>query len=175
MHWSVPLVLAALTSIAVAAEGTATYAIDAGWKPERWNKSEGTLTTTTDGPHAGSSVGTIEVSYKGTGFEWFVVNPATPLSVANAAGTVSLWVKGAAAGYPIVVKFQDMKGNKRVDEKDLEWQIHGVTGEWQQKSFSIPAEWARPITIYAIAVHNWGHQDAAAKITYHMSELATTP
>lgn len=174
MRWSVPVLLAALTSIA-AAEGIDLYPIDATWKAERWNKSDGTLTTTADGPHTGSRVGTIEVSYKGTGFEWFVVNPAAPLSVANAAGTVSLWVKGAAAGYPIVVKFQDVKGNKRINDKDLEWQIHGVGGEWQQKTFAIPAEWARPVSIYAIAVHNWDHQNDTAKITYHVSELATAP
>ena len=175
MRWPVPVFLASLSLTAAAADGTALFQVDGAWKPERWNKTEGSLTAGGEGPHAGSPVGTIQVSYKGTGFEWYVVNPAAPLSVANAAGTVSLWVKGAAPGYPIVVKFQDVKGSKRIDDKDLEWQIHAVGGEWQQKTFAIPAEWARPISIYAIAVHNWDHQDDAAKITYQMSELATAP
>lgn len=175
MRWSLPVLLATICVGAVAADGSDIHSIDGSWKPERWNKTQGSLTAVVDGRQQGSPAGTIEVSYAGTGFEWFVINPPAPLSVANASGTVSLWVKGAAPGYPIVVKFQDVKGSKRVDDKDLEWQIHGVTGEWQQKTFAIPPEWARPVSIYAIAVHNWDHQNEAAKITYQVSDLATAP
>lgn len=178
MHWSVPALLAILaaTSSAASAADTVLSQFDSSWTPERWNKSTGTLVSTPDGPHAPLPQGTIQVSYKGTGFEGFVINPAQLLVVPNSASTVSLWVKGGGTGYPISVKFQDATGNKKSGDKDLEWGIFGATPDaWQQKSFTIPAEWARPVSIYALAVHNWDHQADALQVTYHVSELTTAP
>ncbi len=145
---------------------------DKDWVAEKWNKATGSATAVGDGAEDTPEALLVEVAYSGKGFEWFTIDPTAPITVPDEATALTLWVKGGKAGYPIVVKFKDAKGNAKIGDKDMEWSIFNSEADtWQQRHFDIPADWAKPLTIYAVAFHNWDRQNDAVAVTYQIDEL----
>ncbi len=132
------------------------------WVAEKWNKATGTATSVAEGATGSASALKVDVAFSGKGFEWFTIDPTA----------VILWVRGGKPGYPIVVKFKDAKGKTKIGDQDIEWSILDAAGDaWQQRRFDLPASWEKPLTITAVAFHNWEHQNEAAAITYQLDEL----
>jgi hypothetical protein len=173
MRLALPAILLALTGLLHGAEpATAANFAAATWVPERWNKSEGTLDLTGEAPPKLSHSATVTVSFKGSGYEWFVINPVPDITLPKGTTVVTMWVKGGQPGYPFVVKFKDAKETKAIDGKDMEWDIHDAAADaWQQRTFDIPPGWTQPVSIYAIAFHNWDHQNDAKAVTYQVAGI----
>ncbi|MBA3683838.1 MAG: hypothetical protein H0W72_01130 [Planctomycetes bacterium] len=174
MRLAASLALLTALCVAPAAENTVLSAFGANdWVPEKWNKTDGTATNVPDGANKTPNGQKLEVRFSGKGFEYFVINPSSAITVPKDATSLSMWVKGSKPGYPVVVKFRDGKGQQKLADKDIEWPIFDATGDaWQQQHFSIPGSWEKPLTIYAIAVHNWDKQADAVAVTYYLDELA---
>ncbi len=158
---------------AVAADAETLSGFNASdWVAEKWNKSQGSVSFVADTATGTPKALQVQVHFAGKGFEWFTLNPTAPLAVPAPACALGLWLKGGKAGYPVVVKFKDGKGQTKIDGHDLEWVIgDAVSDRWQHRRFELPATWEKPLTIYALAVHNWEHQQEVAEVTYLIDEL----
>lgn len=142
------------------------------WKMSQWNKAVGSFSSAKEcaaGSEKGASI-KISVNYSGNGFEHLNVYPVTGV-VPGRCRKVSLWAKGSAPKYSWKLTFKDAEGRKKVNGKKLEATIKAIDGEWTKTEFSIPADWAQPITLSGITAHNWNKKNEKAEVSIIVSDI----
>ncbi len=114
----------------------------------------------------------IEVRFSGKGFEWFGVVPVEALVIPGDLKTVTLDYKVSDKRFPLTVKFKDGWGRSEVGSTQLEWSVPAKdAGRWASATFTVPADWVRPIAIAGLATHNWSAQSEAAKVRFGADQL----
>jgi hypothetical protein len=175
---SLSCMLAGSASDAWAAEmlvrKTAETFDETAWPNSDWNRAAGSSRVVTEhAPEApaGKSL-RIDVQFSGKGFEWFGVGPAKPLVIPGDLKTVTLHYQIGDKRFPLALKFQDGWGRGEAGSTKLEWALPDKeSGKWLKASFTVPADWVRPISIVGFATHNWSAQNQALQTSFWTDHL----
>lgn len=147
------------------------------WPNDAWVRASGGSCLVDDvAPNApaGKSL-EIEVRFSGKGFEWFGVAPPEPLVIPGDLKSLTMEYKRSDKRFPLIVKFKDGWGRSEVGSTRLEWtppeKAEKEAGSWTSATFTVPADWVRPITIAGLATHNWSAQSEAAQARFGVDQL----
>lgn len=135
------------------------------WEVTEESKAAGSAKASTDvaGENAASSKQSMDAnaSFAGTGFEFFAIQPKSPLVIPGSAKKLSVWVKGKPEGPGWSMTLRDGWGRSmNAKHKKYEWDLSkGRDGSWKKLTFPIPPDCTQPITITGLSTHNSGSVD----------------
>jgi hypothetical protein len=120
----------------------------------------------------GAAKSTLEITvhYTGAGFQHFAADPAAG-AIPGRCRKLSATVKAMQGGYTWLVTLKDANGKTEVNGKKLEFVLKTEPGKWAKTEFAVPADWAQPLTVVAIAGHNWDQQAAKADAVLRVADL----
>lgn len=124
-----------------------------------WVTATGKFSNSPDVPDGSTGRSSMEISvtYSGKGFEHFSINPLNG-NVPGKFRKVSFWAKTSDPKYSWLLSFGDSKVVEKGKERKLEYGIKFDGTKWTRNEFVIPAEWEQPVSLAAVAAHNWNSQ-----------------
>jgi hypothetical protein len=173
--------VATVCSLLAAGEGPVTKLAEsfdaAPWALGAWNKAAGKTALSADVPPGVKSEKSLEIEtvFSGQGFEWFGVSPASPLVVPGDMKSVTLRAKVSDTRFPLALKFKDGWGRVEVGKTKLEYGIPFKDKDtWITATFTVPADWVRPLTIDGFSTHNWNAQNDKNTVRFWVDQLEIT-
>jgi hypothetical protein len=141
------------------------------WEPGQWSTAAGSTSVSAEGHDQGRSM-QMEVGFSGKGFQFFNANPSSPLVIPGHPRTVTFRYKVSDKRYPLSMTFTDGWGRGKADGQDLKWEFTAPeAGVWQTATFTVPADWVRPVSITGLATHNWSAQNEKKSVRFLVDDL----
>jgi hypothetical protein len=152
------------------------------WVSYQWNKAPNTVAVVPEFPtelKGQGEPGALQVKTNWPGGEAFAFSNVVPasldaLKVPYRVSKVSMWVKGSGTGHYIKLSFLANGQEKNATGEVYDIPLCAMTDNlWKKYEVAIPADWPQPLTVKAIAMHNW-NLPQAVEATCYFTRLEVT-
>ena len=146
------------------------------WTPYRWNTAKGShrlqQAAIPEGKAGqdGSQPASAEalemlINFTADRFQWYIFSPPEPVKIAGKLKRISFRIKGTGTKHYVELHFFDRRGmNQKLKCGSL------TQTDWQEVEVVIPNEWAQPLSLKGLCIHNWQLPDPV-DLVVHLDQL----